>query len=248
MTVATTLLPALLGLLTGLSLIVAIGAQNAFVLRLGIEGRNRVIIPVVAICALSDAVLILAGVLGMGALVKTAPAAMVVVRILGAAFLIGYAVWAARRALRPGALVVAEGQPTPAAGPVRSDTAVTAASGAAASGTGGTTTVAPGRTGSAAGTGTKVAVTTALALTWLNPHVYLDTVVFLGAVATQQQHAERWWWAGGAMLGSLIWFAGLGFGARLLRPVFARPGSWRVLDAIIAVVMLVLGIKLAFDL
>lgn len=211
MSPATTLLPALLGLTTGLSLIIAIGAQNAFVLRLGIEGRTRVIAPVVAIAALSDAVLILAGVLGMGALVTAAPLAMVIVRMVGAAFLIGYGLWAARRALRPGALVV---------------------------------------TGAAGGTGTGlgVAVGTVLALTWLNPHVYLDTVVLLGAVASQQVAAERWWWAGGAIAASLLWFAGLGFGARLLRPVFARPGAWRVLDGGIAVVMLALGARLAFNL
>ncbi|QYF72115.1 LysE/ArgO family amino acid transporter [Cryobacterium sp. PAMC25264] len=208
MTPATTLLPALLGLVTGLSLIIAIGAQNAFVLRLGIEGRNRVIAPVVIICALSDAALILAGVLGMGALVQAAPVAMVVVRMLGAAFLVVYGLWAARRALRPGTLVV---------------------------------TGAPGVTGM------RVAVGTVLALTWLNPHVYLDTVLFLGSVASQQGPAERWWWVGGAMLASVLWFTGLGFGARLLRPVFARPGAWRVLDGTIAVVMLALGIRLALN-
>ena len=207
MTPATTLLPALLGLVTGLSLIVAIGAQNAFVLRLGIEGRNRVIAPVVIICALSDAALILAGVLGMGALVQAAPVAMVVVRMLGAAFLVVYGLWAARRALRPGTLVV---------------------------------------TGGSDGTGLRVAVGTVLALTWLNPHVYLDTVLFLGSVASQQGPAERWWWVGGAMVASVLWFTGLGFGARLLRPIFARPGAWRVLDGAIAVVMLALGIRLAF--
>ena len=231
MTPETTLLPALLGLVTGLSLIIAIGAQNAFVLRVGIEGRNRVIVPVVVICAVSDAVLILAGVLGMGALVKTAPAVMVVVRILGAAFLIGYGVWAARRAIRPGALVVPDDPDDPGTGQAA-----------------GPSTVLSTRVGSPARTSIRVAVTTVLALTWLNPHVYLDTVVFLGAVAAQQDPAERWWWAGGAMLGSLLWFAGLGFGARLLRPVFARPGAWRVLDAIIAVVMFALGLKLALDL
>jgi L-lysine exporter family protein LysE/ArgO len=238
MTAATTLIPALIGLLTGLSLIVAIGAQNAFVLRVGIEGRSRVIVPVVVICAVSDAVLILAGVLGMGALVTTAPAAMVVVRILGAAFLFGYGLWAARRAIRPGALVVTEeadtghgnaGALTPADGAARPATATAR------------------RTAAPARIGTRLAVTTVLALTWLNPHVYLDTVVFLGAVAAQQDPAERWWWAGGAITGSLVWFAGLGFGARLLRPVFARPGAWRVLDASIAVIMFVLGIRLALD-
>ncbi|TFC85818.1 LysE/ArgO family amino acid transporter [Cryobacterium sp. TMT4-31] len=209
MTPATTLLPALLGLVTGLSLIIAIGAQNAFVLRLGIEGRTRVIAPVVAIAALSDAALVLAGVLGMGALVAAAPAVMVVVRLVGAAFLVGYGLWAARRAIRPGALLV---------------------------------------TGSSGSTGMRVAVGTVLALTWLNPHVYLDTVVFLGAVASQQDPAERWWWAGGAITASILWFTGLGFGARLLRPIFARPGAWRVLDGAIAVLMLALGARLAFDL
>ena len=209
MTAATTLLPALLGLVTGLSLIIAIGAQNAFVLRLGIEGRTRVILPVVAIAALSDAALILAGVLGMGALVTAAPGVMVVVRMVGAAFLVGYGLWAARRAIRPGALLV---------------------------------------TGSSGSTGMRLAVGTVLALTWLNPHVYLDTVVFLGAVASQQDPAERWWWAGGAITASLLWFTSLGFGARLLRPVFARPGAWRVLDGAIAVLMLVLGARLALDL
>ncbi|TDW29050.1 LysE/ArgO family amino acid transporter [Cryobacterium psychrophilum] len=206
MTPATTLVPALLGLLTGLTLIVAIGTQNAFVLRLGIEGRNRVIAPVVAICALSDAALILAGVVGLGAVITAAPVAIVVIRVLGSAFLIGYGLWAARRAIRPGALVV---------------------------------------TGARGETGLRVAVTTVLALTWLNPHVYLDTVLFLGGVANQQGSPERWWWAAGAVLGSFVWFAALGFGARLLRPLFARPSSWRVLDVVIAVVMLALGIRLA---
>jgi len=134
---------------------------------------------------------------------------MIVVRIVGAAFLIGYGLWAARRAIRPGALLV---------------------------------------TGAPAVTGLGVAVGTALALTWLNPHVYLDTVLLLGSVASQQEAAERWWWVGGAMAGSLLWFAGLGFGARLLRPVFARPAAWRILDGIIAVVMLALGARLALDL
>lgn len=202
----STLLPALLGLATGLSLIIAIGSQNAFVLRLGIEGRNRVIVPVVVICAVSDAVLILAGVLGLGVVVAAAPVAIIVIRVLGSAFLIGYGLVAARRAIRPGALVVS---------------------------------------GVVATTGMRVAVVSVLALTWLNPHVYLDTVLFLGAVANQQGGAERWWWAGGAIAASFVWFSALGFGARLLRPVFAKPASWRVLDAVIAVVMIALGVRLA---
>lgn len=207
MTPTTTLLPALLGMVTGLSLIVAIGAQNAFVLRLGIEGRVRIIAPVVAICALSDAVLIVAGVLGLGALITAAPIALVVIRVLGAGFLIVYGILAARRAILPGAL----------------------------------SAELP-----AERTGLRVAVTTVLVLTWLNPHVYLDTVLFLGSVASQQGPTERWWWVGGAIAASILWFGCLGFGARLLRPVFARPGAWRVLDAVIAVVMIALGLRLAF--
>ena len=206
MTPSATLLPALLGLVTGLSLIIAIGAQNAFVLRLGIESRTRIIAPVVAICALSDALLILAGVLGLGALITAAPIALVVIRVLGAGFLIVYGLLAARRAIRPGALV-AESPP--------------------------------------GSTSLKVAITTVLALTWLNPHVYLDTVLFLGSVASQQGPSERWWWVGGAVTASILWFGGLGFGARLLRPVFARPVAWRVLDALIAIVMIALGLRLA---
>ncbi|MES2093771.1 MAG: LysE/ArgO family amino acid transporter [Actinomycetota bacterium] len=206
MTPSTTLVPALLGLVTGLSLIIAIGAQNAFVLRLGIEGRTRIIAPVVAICALSDAVLILAGVLGLGALITAAPITLAVIRVFGAGFLIVYGLFAARRAIRPGVLV------------------------------------AESPSGS---TGVKVAVTTVLALTWLNPHVYLDTVLLLGSVASQQGPSERWWWVGGAVTASILWFGGLGFGARLLRPIFARPVAWRVLDALIALVMIALGIRLA---
>jgi L-lysine exporter family protein LysE/ArgO len=86
-------------------------------------------------------------------------------------------------------------------------------------------------------------VLTCLALTWLNPHVYLDTVVLLGSLASSY-HAQRWAFGGGAVLGSLVWFTGLGFGARLLRPVFARPGAWRVLDAGIAVVMAAIALSL----
>lgn len=206
MAVSATLLPAVLGLLTGLSLIVAIGAQNAFVLRIGIEGRNRVVGVVVVICAVSDGLLIVAGVLGIGAVIAAAPVALIVIRVIGAGFLIVYGLLAARRALRPGRLL-----------PDAPSTPMTL----------------------------RVAVPTTLALTWLSPHVYLDTVLFLGSVANQQGPSERWWWAAGALLASCLWFAGLGFGARLLRPVFARPAAWRVLDAVIAVVMLGLGVRLA---
>jgi len=206
MSLSHTLLPALLGLSTGLALIVAIGAQNAYVLKLGIQGHNRTILPVVLLCALSDAVLIFAGVLGVGIVVEQVPAALVVVRVIGAGFLIVYGLFAAFRAVRPSVLVP-EGGNAPVS--------------------------------------TRTAVATIAALTWLNPHVYLDTLLFLGSVANQHGPVERWWWAGGAILGSFVWFFGLGFGARLLRPFFARPSSWRILDALIAVVMIALGLRLA---
>ena len=197
------LLSALTGLAFGLSLIVAIGAQNAFVLRVGL--RRAHVLPVVAVCALSDALLITAGVAGLGALVDRAPVVLTVARIGGAAFLLGYAAVAARRALRPGAVLTAEDDGTP-------------------------TRVWP-------------VVATCLALTWLNPHVYLDTVVLLGSVAGT--HGDgRWWFGAGAVVGSLVWFAALGYGARLLRPLFARPGAWRVLDGVIAVVMVLIAVSL----
>ena len=197
------LLSALSGLGLGLSLIVAIGAQNAYVLRQGLRGQH--VGRVVAVCVVSDVVLILAGVGGAGAVVQGRPGLLQVVRVAGAAFLAAYGLMAARRALHPAALL-------------------------------------PDSAGSHAGLA--VTVTTCLALTWLNPHVYLDTVVLLGSLASTYDD-RRWWFGAGAAAGSALWFIGLGYGARLLRPVFARPTAWRVLDAVIAVVMVSLAVSLA---
>ena len=196
------LLAAVSGLGLGLSLIVAIGAQNAFVLRQGLRAEHVAV--VVAVCLLSDVVLIAAGTAGAGALVTRVPELLTVVCLAGAAFLLAYGAMAARRAVRPVALVTEEA----------------------------------GRRA-----GLLVTVTTCLALTWLNPHVYLDTVVLLGSLASTWDD-DRWWFAAGAAVGSTLWFAGLGYGARLLRPLFARPSSWRVLDAVIAVVMVTLAVGL----
>ena len=219
--------PLLMGLGTGLALIVAIGAQNAFVLRLGIAGRGREILAVVAICAASDIALIAAGVLGIGSVVERFPVALIVLRFVGAAFLIGYGVLAARRAVHPGALRVDEGAVAPIPGAVATGIQH-----------GATLTVErPVRL--------RAAVVTALAFTWLNPHVYLDTLIFAGSIANQQGPDLRWWWAAGAMIASLVWFFALGFGARLLRPIFARPAAWRALDICIAVGMIGLGLGLA---
>lgn len=190
---------ALAGLGTGLSLIVAIGAQNAFVLRQGI--RREHVAAVVGICAVSDMALIAVGISGIGTVVKRWPSAVTVTGWIGGAFLVGYGLLAARRALRPGRL----------------------------SGDG------------SVSTSLRAAVLTCLALTWLNPHVYLDTVLLLGSVANGYGGA-RWPFGVGAAAGSVLWFSGLGFGARLLRRPFAGPGSWRALDVLIAATMTTLGI------
>ncbi len=194
----------LFGFVSSISLIAAIGAQNAFVLRQGI--RNEHVLPVVTLCAASDLLLILAGIAGVGALVTAHPGLTTVARYGGAAFLIGYAVLAARRALRPAALNPADAAPA-RLGPV---------------------------------------LLTCLALTFLNPHVYLDTVVLLGTLANQQREG-RWLFGAGAAVASAVWFFGLGFGARRLAGVFASPRTWRVLDWLIAATMLALGISLALS-
>lgn len=192
------------GLGAGLALIVAIGAQNAFVLRQGIRGEHVGLM--VLVCTFSDIVLIAAGILGIGAVIAAVPAVVTVIRIAGAVFLIGYAGLAAKRAIRPGVL------------------------------TAGTQQGSLSR---------KEALLTVLTLTWLNPHVYLDTVLLLGSLANQ--HGElRWWFGVGAALGSVAWFSALGYGAKLLRPVFAKPAAWRILDGLIAVVMLFLGARMVF--
>ncbi len=191
---------AVAGFAASLVLIVAIGAQNAFVLRQGL--RREHVLAVVLVCAVSDLLLILAGIGGLGAVVTARPAAVEVVRWAGAAFLLGYALLAARRALRPGGLRPADRAPATL----------------------------------------RATVLTCLALTYLNPHVYLDTVLLLGAVA--QQHPHRWVFGLGAAAASVVWFTALGLGARRLAPVLARPAAWRVLDGLIAVVMLAVAISL----
>ncbi len=178
----------------GLSLILAIGAQNAFVLRQGI--RRSHVFAVCLTCALSDALLIAAGVAGFGSLAQAVPWIETVMRWGGALFLIAYGARALLSAWRGGAVLSVEGGAVEALGPV---------------------------------------LATCLALTWLNPHVYLDTVVLLGSVAAQYE--DRLSFAVGAMTASFVFFFTLGFGARRLAPLFARPQAWRVLDLGVGLLM-----------
>ncbi|MDO4243231.1 MAG: LysE/ArgO family amino acid transporter [Actinomyces sp.] len=195
------LAPVLTGFVTGLGLIVAIGAQNAWVLRQGV--RREHVGLVVAICALSDLVLIGLGTAAVGAVSAMAPWVLEVLRWGGVLYLLGFALTSFRSALRPGALEEAAARPA-----------------------------------------ASVALTT-IALTWLNPHVYLDTVLMLGTV-TNSFGPLRWWAAAGACLASLVWFAGLGLGARALSRPLGRPTTWRVVDVGVGVIMLLVAANLAF--
>lgn len=177
----------------GFSLILAIGAQNAFVLRQGL--RREHVFWVCLTCAVSDALLIAAGVMGFGALSAKLPWFETVMRWGGAAFLVYYGARAALSAWRGGQALQAQG---------------------------------------GAATSLRATLATTLALTWLNPHVYLDTVVLLGSVSAQYMRLP---FGIGAACASLIFFFGLGYGARILSPIFAKPLSWRILDGIIAAVM-----------
>lgn len=203
-TLSTTGLIVLSGFATTMALIAAIGAQNAFVLRQGIRGEH--VLPVVAVCTVSDLILVVAGIAGFGALVSTHPDLVTVARYGGAAFLLGYGLLAARRALRPGALTPSDAQPARLTG----------------------------------------VLATCLALTFLNPHVYLDTVVLLGALANEHRDG-RWLFGVGAVTASAVWFTGLGFGARRLRRYFESPRTWRLLDGAIAVMMIGLSVTLVLS-
>ena len=191
------------GFLLSLSLILAIGAQNAFVLRQGL--RRSHVLPVVLACALSDALLIAAGVAGFGALAEAVPWFEPLMRYGGAAFLLWYGWRNARSAWKGGSamgLDVEDGQSL------------------------------------------RSALLTVLALTWLNPHVYLDTVVLIGSISSQ--YPDRLAFGIGAVLASFVFFFSLGYGARALAPLFASPRAWQVLDAVIALTMWGIAVKLLY--
>jgi L-lysine exporter family protein LysE/ArgO len=194
--------PLIVGFLASFALIAAIGAQNAFVLRQGI--RREHVLPLVAMCTISDIVLISAGIAGVGSLIAAHPGALNAAKFGGAAFLVGYGLLAAKRAWRPASLSPSDATPARLA----------------------------------------EVLATCAALTFLNPHVYLDTVVLLGALANEHTDG-RWLFGLGAATASAVWFTGLGFGARRLAGLFATARNWRILDALIAVTMVALGASLA---
>ncbi len=193
----------LTGLVAGLTLIVAIGAQNAYVLRQGL--RREHVGVVVVICAVSDVVLIAAGVAGIGVVVERAPTAVEVVRWLGVAFLTVYGLMSLNRARRAETLRAAGNGTTSRAG----------------------------------------VIVRAAALTWINPHVYLDTVLLLGSLAATHGSEGRWWFGAGAAIGSLLWFTALGYGARRAHRLLASPRAWQVLDVLIGLIMLAIAYSLA---
>lgn len=182
------------GFLLSLSLILAIGAQNAFVLRQGL--RQSHVFAVCLFCALSDALLIAAGVAGFGAIAEAVPWLETVMRYGGAAFLIWYGFLNARSAWRGGTALDSDGAAEPKLGRI---------------------------------------LATLAALTWLNPHVYLDTMVLIGSISAQYE--DRVAFGAGAVLASFVFFFSLGYGARFLRPLFQNPRAWQVLDGGIAIVM-----------
>jgi len=190
------------GLGLGAGLIVAIGSQNAHVLRMGLK-RQHVGLTVL-VCILCEALLISVGVAGVGTMVERSPTLLSLARWGGALFLVWYGLRAWRSAFGQHALNAAPN----------------------------------------AEIGLREALLTVLAATLLNPHVYLDTVVLLGAIGGQQGPEGKWWFALGAMTAGAVWFMLLGFGARLLAPWFAKPAAWRLLDAVIGVVMLTLAASL----
>jgi len=190
------------GLLTGLSLIIAIGAQNAFVIRQGLSRSN--VLLVVLICAASDALLIFLGTGGLGTLIQSKPDLLELIRWFGVLYLTWFGAKAMRSVLSNQSLEVGEGTTS----------------------------------------SKKVAILSVLGFTFLNPHVYLDTVILLGSIANQFEE-DRWFFALGASIGSLLWFSAIGFGAKAASRFMSRPIFWKILDSIIAVVMFSVAIFLA---
>lgn len=190
------------GFFTAISLIAAIGAQNAYVIRQSLTRKH--VLLVVVICALADAVLIIAGIAGLGALITSAPMLMEFIRWFGVAYLVWFGIKSVRSAFKIQSLDA----------------------------------------GTAQSAGRKQVVLSILGFTFLNPHVYLDTVILLGSIANQFQ-SDRWWFGFGAMMSSVVWFFSIGYGAKAAAKYMAKPVFWKILDLVIAVVMFSIAILLA---
>jgi len=190
------------GFLLGAGFIIAIGPQNAFVLRQGL--KREYVFTVSLICALSDALLIAAGVAGLGTFIRTSETLLTIVTFGGALFLLFYGWIAFSRAAKPKAMEASK--------------------------------ESAGRFAAIVGT--------CLAFTFLNPHVYLDTVVLLGSLSAQYESNLRLAYGIGAALASFIWFFALGYGARLMTPWFANPRAWQILDIGIGIVMWLIAARL----
>ena len=190
------------GFFSGLTLIVAIGAQNAFVIKQGL--RREHVLLIVLICSISDAFLIFLGSAGLGQLIQSIPELLEVVRWFGVVYLLWFGVKSFKSAFTNQSLSAAEGQLS----------------------------------------SKRMVVTTMLALTFLNPHVYLDTVILLGSIANQFEN-QRWLFSTGAALGSFVWFFSIGYGAKAASRFMSKPIFWKVLDLIIAAIMFTIAIFLA---
>lgn len=190
------------GFFSGLTLIVAIGAQNAFVIKQGL--RREHVLLIVLICSISDALLIFLGSAGLGQLIQSIPELLEVVRWFGVVYLLWFGVKSFKSAFTNQSLSAAEGQLS----------------------------------------SKRMVVTTMLALTFLNPHVYLDTVILLGSIANQFEN-QRWLFSTGAALGSFVWFFSIGYGAKAASRFMSKPIFWKVLDLIIAAIMFTIAIFLA---
>lgn len=220
----------LAGLALGLSLIIALGPQNILVIRQG--ARREGITAVVLVCLLSDVVLFTGGTLGVGVIAERAPLLLEVLRWAGVVYLGWFSLAAFGSALRPGTVAVVESSP-PA--PTRNPDS------------GGGVAV---RERVDARSRQRVWVRPmwmAIALTWLNPSAYLDSLVMIGSVANQYGVDDRWWFTGGALLGSLIWFPLLGYGSRLLSGPLSSPRVWRVLNVLIGLVLAVIAVQVALQ-
>jgi L-lysine exporter family protein LysE/ArgO len=193
----------LAGFFTGLTLIVAIGAQNAFVMRQGLKRQH--VLTVIVICILSDILLISCGVMGLGSAINSHQVLQSAARFGGAAFLLVYGLQAARRTLSAHRMEI----------------------------------------GLQLNMSRKAAILSCLAFTYLNPHVYLDTVVLLGALANQRPGSGAAWFGAGACIASVCWYIALGYGSGKLVPLFARERTWRIFDGAVSVMMLGMGLKLA---